>query len=43
MIACKEDIEKFTALYLRLIIERAIDKSHLVRRKVIQLLTSILN
>lgn len=36
-------MQEFGKLYLRVIIERASDKSHMVRRKVIQLLTSILN
>lgn len=37
------DVAKFTSMYLKLIVEKASDKSHLVRRKVIQLLTSLLN
>ena len=36
-------MQRFTALYLRLIVDRASDKSHMVRRKVISILTSILN
>lgn len=36
-------LKKFLAVYLRLIVEKAGDKSHLVRRKVIQLLSAILD